>query len=448
LTDRALRMTGQHRGGAGLSRRVFLGGAAALGTAAALPALPVTATAAEDRRHRGGFRVSLSVSPFTEVVLGSLALTDGRRTARTVWDVQRLFDRHGASEVFVRVATRKNAKLGDAEYGFARALERARLARDLGLPLNPELGLWAVYGDITRQPAPDFSDYPSIRLPGPWNTLTLEQMERALRQYGALVARQLLATGVRVNYWDLGNEVEWGVAGVAIKSFDQTGYVPPDAVDPAIGQMTAVQLLAMPEADRIAWLQQHLWPYVGRLLAAVAQGVRSVDRAARLSTHLANIAVQDASSPVAFWEAMHQAGYHPDQFGTSFYPTNGDPGDRRAVFLGIADVLRQRFGKRTFFAEFSYPSDVMGLPFPWNNTQAGYPQTPDGQSRYLHDLVTQSFESGAVSGIRPWAPDYCLASGGWTPMSLFTEDGIAKPALSAIQDSLFTARMRSSDAGR
>ena len=50
-------------------------------------------------------------------------------------------------------------------------------------------------------------------LPGPWNTLTLEQMERALRQYGALVARQLLGTGVRVNYRDLGNEVDWGVAG-------------------------------------------------------------------------------------------------------------------------------------------------------------------------------------------------------------------------------------------
>lgn len=310
MTDRALCMTGRHRGGAGLSRRAFLGGAAALGTAAALPALPVAATAAEDRRHRGGFRVSLSVSPFTEAVLGSLALTDGRRTASTVREVQRLFNQHGATEVFVRVATRTQARLGDAEYGLARALERARLARDLGLPLNPELGLWAVYGDITRQPAPDFSDYPSIRLPGPWNTLTLEQMEAALRQYGALAARQLLATGVRVNHWDLGNEVEWGVAGVAIKS----------------GQM--------------------------------------------------------------------------------------------------------------------------GPPFAWNNTQAGYRQTPDGQDRYLRDLVAQAAATAAVAGIRPWAPDYCLASGGWEPMSLFTEDGIAKPALSAIEDSLLAARMRSSDAGR
>ena len=224
LTDRAQYTTGQHRSPAVLSRRAFLGGAAALGAAAALPARPAVGRTSGGRHHRGGFRVSLSVSPFTEAVLASLALADGHETARTVKAVQRLFDRHGATEVYARVATRQHARLGDAEYGWARALERARLARDLGLPLNPELGLWAVYGDITRQPAPDFSDY------------------------------------------------------------------------------------------------------------------------------------------------------------------------------------------------------------------------------YLRDLVTQSVESRAVSGIRPWGPDYCLSSGGWAPMSLFNQTGVAKPALTAIQDALRASRMRSSDA--
>jgi len=406
-----------------------------------LPAWPGAAKSARDDRLRGGFRVSLSVSPVTETVVESLSLTDGGLTAATVAEVQRLFNRHGATEVFVRAATLEHARSGDAEYGFSRAIERARLARDLGLPLNPELGLWAVYGDIRAQPAPDFSDYPSIRLPGPWTSLTLPQMEHALRQYGALAARQFLATGVRVNYWDLGNEVDWGVAGVAIRGFDPTGYSPPDAVDPAIGQMSAVQLLQMPEADRIAWLQQHMWPYVGRLLAAVAQGVRSVERAARFSTHLGSIAVQDVTFPVAFWAAMNRAGYCPDQFGTSLYPTNGDPGDRRAVFLNIAGALQQRFGKQLFFAEFGYPSGQMGPPFAWNTTQAGYPQTPDGQFRYLRDLVASSAATGAVGGIRPWGPDYCIASGPWAPMSLFNEDGGAKSGLVAIEDGLHTSRI-------
>src|SRR6266581_3206801 len=359
-------MRSRQSGPAAPGRRVFLGGAAAVGAAAVLPVRPGAVKSAPDDRHRGGFRVSLSVSPVTESVLGSLSLTDGGRTAGTVAHVQRLFGRHGATEVFVRVATLAHARSGDAEYGFARAIERARLARQLGMPLNPELGLWDVYGDIRRQPPPDFSDYPSIRLPGPWTTLTLGQMERALRQ--------------------------------------------------------------------------HMWPYVGRLLAAAAQGVRGVDQAARFSTHLASIAVQDATFPVAFWEAMNRAGYHPGQFGTSLYPTNGDPGDRAAVFLTIARTLQRRFGRQLFVAEFGYPSGQMGPPFAWNTTQAGYPQTPDGQFRYLRDLVAASVASQAVGGIRPWGPDYCLAAGGWAPMSLFTEDGRAKPGLAAIQEGLRSSR--------
>lgn len=429
-------MNSQRPGVPGPSRRAFLGGSVAFGAALALPGWPARASGGTGRDPRGAFRVSLSVSPFTEAVLGLLPLTDGGRAATTVRQVQQLLRRRGATEVFARVATLRNAPSGDAEYGFAQAMERARLARDLGLPLNPELGLWAVYGDITAQPSPDFSDYPSIRLPGTWTSLALPQMEAALRQYGALAARQILDTGVRVNYWDLGNEVEWGVAGVAVRGFNPTGYSPPDAVDPAIGQMTAQQLLALTEPDRISWLRQHMWPYVGRLLAAAAGGVRSVDPAARFSTHISGLGVDGPATPVAFWEAMSQAGYRPSQFGTSFYPTNGDPGDRRAILLDVAQALWQRFGRRLFLAECSYPSGQMGKPFPWNNAQADYPQTPDGQFRYLRDLTAMAAQAATIAGLRPWAPDYCTTSGGWQPMSLFTDDGTAKPALTSIQAGL------------
>lgn len=428
-------MNSQRPGLPGPTRRGFLGGSAAVGAALVFPAAPAIANPAPGRDRRA-FRVSLSVSPFTEAVLGSLSLTEGRGAASTVSQVQQLFSRHGANEVFARVATLRHARLGDAEYGFARAIERARLARDLGMPLNPELGLWAVYGDIGSQPPPDFSDYPSIRLPGPWTSLKLPQMEAALRQYGALVARQILATGVTVNYWDLGNEVDWGVAGVAIRGFTASNYSPPDAVDPAIGQMTAAQLLGMTEPQRISWLQQHMWPYVGRLLAATADGIRSVDPAARFSTHIADIEVTSPLTPVAFWAAMSRAGYRPHQFGTSFYPTSPGTGDRRAVLLQTAAALRQRFGTRLFLAEYSYPSGQMNPPYPWNNTQPGYPQTPDGQFRYLRDLTAMAVQAGTIAGIRPWAPDYCLASGGWQPMSLFTAGGTAQPSLTSIQTGL------------
>ena len=64
-------MRQQHRDPAP-SRRAFLGGAASLGAAAALPEWP-TAVSAPARGDHRGFRVSLSVSPFSEAVLASLA---------------------------------------------------------------------------------------------------------------------------------------------------------------------------------------------------------------------------------------------------------------------------------------------------------------------------------------------------------------------------------------
>lgn len=195
-------MSNENRSTTRPSRRAFLGGAVALGAALALPVPPAAArTDAVISKRTREFRTSLSVSPFTDAVLESVSPGDGHRRAYTLRQMQELFNRHGATEVYVRVATLRNAHLGDAEYGFAHAVERAYLARDLGMPLNPELGMWSVYGDIRNQPGPDFSDYPSIRLPAPWISLTLPEMETAFRQYGALAAQQILSTGVHVNYW-------------------------------------------------------------------------------------------------------------------------------------------------------------------------------------------------------------------------------------------------------
>jgi hypothetical protein len=158
------------------------------------------------------------VSPFTEIVLNSgTSFSDGSITATTVEGLQRLFVRHGANEVYARIATTQKYRTGFGDHSMDRGLERARMAAALHLPFNPELGLFNIYGDIRCQPAPDFAGYPSIKLPAPWASLTLDRMIEALRAYGAAASRQILATGVQVRIWDLGNEIEFGVAGVAVK---------------------------------------------------------------------------------------------------------------------------------------------------------------------------------------------------------------------------------------
>ncbi|MET7896577.1 glycosyl hydrolase 53 family protein [Streptomyces mirabilis] len=447
MTMKSYRASDDHRPANGsLHRRGFLttAGAAVAGLALtgglATPAR-AAARAASPAASGKTFRNSLSVSPFTESVLAQVKLTDGQRTAATAEGVQRLFVDHGATEMFVRVATRRVATDVDAEHGVDRALRRGRLATKLRLPLNPELGLWAVYGDISHQPGPDFSAYPSISLPGPWESLTIGQMTTALRQYGALVARQILGTGACVNVWDLGNEVEFGVAGVGIRSFTtSTGYwsyTAPDGVDPEIGKMDVYTLFTMSDSDRIAWLRTHLWPYTARIFGAVAAGIRAVDPRARFTTHTSALAMLFPGLSAAFWQAMADDGFDVHELGTSYYPTSNAAVDQLALFKSTAADLHSTFGKQVFVAETGYPSGIMQPPFAWNFPVVGYPQTQQGEYEFLRDLTAWGASTGHLAGMRPWAPDYCTA--GWQPMSHFTVSGAlgtAEPVLDSIADGL------------
>jgi arabinogalactan endo-1,4-beta-galactosidase len=383
------------------------------------------------------FRDSLSVSPFTELVLGGgTSFTDGKITATTLDGVQRLLMSHGANEVYARIATTQKYRTGFGDHSMDAGLKRARMAKELGLPFNPELGLFNIYGDIRCQPSPDFSDYPTIKLPGSWTSLTLEQMTVLLGFYGATAARQILDTGVRVRIWDIGNEVEFGVAGVAVRpmpgSCDDTAggrywYRAPDAVDPAIGKMSFEVLVGMPEDKRIAWLSQHVWPHEARILAAVAAGVRSVDPRARFSTHVSGVSATQPKLATAFFKAMREGGYSPDELGVSYYPTSSsNPKDRMQAFKDMATQVRRELGKPVFIAEFGYPAGTMSGMFSWNDAVAGYPQTPEGQANFVRDLVAWGTSEKVLSGIRPWAPD--LAAPGWAPMSLFEREGkVVKP---------------------
>ena len=433
-----------------LTRRAVLARAGMLGAALTLPA--GLAGPAEAAYRAGGpfscdprFRASLSVSPFAEAVLKQVSLSDGKRTARTMKALQQLFNAHGATEVYSRIATSKDAPGGDSNTGWASQLSRARLARDLGMPFNPEIMLCGTYGDAsTYQDPPIFDSYPQIRLPGRWLSLTLDQMLPAMRQYGELVARQILSTGVRVNYWDLGNEVENGIAGVCVYPlFPITNYQAPNNVDPLIGTQSTAGFVAEGETARIAFCRQHLWPYVAKLIAAARDGIRSVDHDARFSTHISDFAQSTTATQVAFWETARDNGYLPDLLGTSYYPTDGKtttgPLDKFQWFKDVATALGQTFNRQMFIAEYGYPSATMPPPYPFNDQVPGYTQDEAGQYAFTHDLVAWGVKSGRLKGLRPWAPDYCTQSG-WQPMSWFDlptpSTTRPKPVLHATSDAV------------
>lgn len=404
------------------------------------PAAASPAPRAED------FRISLSVSPFTEMVLKTgIAFTDGKTTAQTPEELQRLFMKYGANEVYARIATSHKTTPGFGDHSLELGLARARLARSLGLPFNPEIGLFKVYGDLRCQPSPDFSEYPELKVLGPWESLTIGQMLPVLRAYGAIVAKAILDTGAKVRIWDLGNEIELGMAGVAPRPIagqceDYTGgpgwYKPPDKIDPEIGKKTIQELLKMPEAERIAWLQAHIWPHLARMFVAVAEGIRSVDPGAKFSTHVSGATAPLPKQAVAFYKAMREGGFVPDELGFSFYPTfTNQPPDRLEAFKQTVILVNSEFHRPVFLAEFAYAaaSDPSSGIFSSANAIPHYPLTPQGQADFMRDLADWGKTRG-LSGIRPWGPDTAISV--WQPFALFEVKGktaVARPALAAIQ---------------
>lgn len=395
---------------------------------------------------RPAFRNTLSLGLNAERALeNGIRFTDGKRTATDVEGLQRLFVAHGATEIYARIGTSRTAKLGALANSLERGLERARLARKLGLALNPELGLWIAYGGVA-----DFSEWPDLGVAKPWTAMTLKERVPVARGFAAGVARALLATGVGIDSWHLSGD-ERGIGGLTLPPWGPFGgrnYVAPDVIDPAIGRIDAARFEVSLVAERIAFCRAHLWPAMGRLLAAMAEGVRSVDRAARFSLHVGSGSTVSYQPElvIAFFRAMAEAGFAVDQPAICFFPANaGTPADRVAGFKDTVVAVRKALGKPLYIAEAGYPVGpvIMGgaaNPFDWGQATPGYPLGADGQARIIRDIVRWGMRSGSLSGIRQWGPDD--VTGGWAPLSLFDLDGTlarARPALGAVAAGLRAA---------
>lgn len=401
------------------------------------------------------FRAALCLDSWAEVMFGAgFTFSDGGAVARSPRDLQELYCHRGGTEMFAFVSTERSKSKEGEDRSLGAALRRARLAAEIGLPFNPQFGLFATYGDVRFQPPPCFEEYPELgERARDWDALDLGGKEEVLRLYGRLVAEEVLATGARVDVWDVGNEVDFGVAGVALRPFgpgtvaagdDFPGaggteqYRPPDEVSPAIGAMTVAELMSMPEDEAAGWLAENLWPSEGRLLAAFASGVRQVQPGARFSTHLSNSWRPQLA--LAFWRGVEAGGYVPDEVGCSFYP-GGHGGDSLSRFQQTVGLLWDELGKETFVAEYASAAAPIPEGLPWamlGHEVDGYERTEAGQ----HDLLAEVISWGRgnhVSGLRYWAPGLALPV--WQELCLFRSgssgrDLVARPAIGAFAEAL------------
>ena len=404
------------------------------------------------------FRVALSLSPFTlnQFEAGYSFNVNGK-TATTPAQLQQIYCDLGATEMYVRLATKRHktykpdGSLDNTTDGkpdenanahtFDQVMQTCRIAASLNIPINPEVMCAYIYMDMDGTQAPRFykADYPELYATNPtwasilkdgnakWEELSLADICTVLEIYGEFIGDSILATGATVNDWNLGNEANFGFAGIGIGM--------PNSFDQALAK-AGVMKRYMSSLFGIGWLKNHVWKYEAQTLAAVQRGIRKAyvnagldPNKAKFSTHIATV-VSTPRASAAFFTYMLEHGYDMQTAGISYYPSAPAMSfNKKKLLTKTVTRINKKCHLPVFIGEFSYPSQDMVGPFAgWNSELKGYPKNQQGQMEIYRDVIAWGKDNGLI-GIRYWAPDY---EGEWYPMSMFTFEnkvGIAKQIL-------------------
>lgn len=392
----------------------------------AIAEMNVSAAANDGETDNEEFRIALSLGQDIDDYLEQgVKYKIGDKLIDSKIDLEKADIDAGATEMFVRIATKRYDD-GDlsvdgyhaAIHNLETCLETCEIAAELDIPINPEIMCAYTYMDGFTPQGPDFSDYPEIDKPDKeWSEYTLDEMCSVLEQYGELVAEEVLATGCTVEYWNLGNEANFGFAGVTVGL--------ETAVNPELATKSVYDMYAL---DHIGadYLKENVCKYNAQMMSALADGIKKVQPDAKFGTHVA--CQNDAYFNITYYNTLKEYGMDLDQAGISIYPTNEAAnysddymGDMKEVIKAVVEECDLPM----FIAEYSYPTKEMtGQLDTWDVPVPGYDLSIADQARFTADFVDWCKDNG-VSGIRPWGPDVL---GDWEPMSFFTYDPETKIA--------------------
>lgn len=399
-------------------------------------------TPAEDTSE--SFRTALSLSPFSLPQFEKgYTFKVGNKTASTPEELQTIYREKGATEMYCRIATKRHVTQEDVTDGepdsnanvhtFDQGIELCKIAAKLHVPINPEIMCAYTYMDMETQQAPRFEEYPEIyalQNGRDWTELTLEEICAVLEAYGAFVGEAILKTGCTVNDWNLGNEANFGFAGISLGL--------KTAVNPKLEKLPDFMRYILP-TFAVGWLERNLWQYDAKAYAAVKSGILSaydklgIDASGvRFSTHIATV-VATPKSCAAFFNCMKKNGYEMETAGISYYPSAPSLYLNKEILLKkTVTAINRKCGLLVFIGEFSYPSGEMDGPFAgWSKKMKGYEMDQAGQAALYADVISWGKTHG-LAGIRYWAPDF----EGWYAMSMFefeNKTGTAKEILTEMQ---------------
>ena len=388
------------------------------------------------------FRVSMSAMNHwedgTDYYSYDYTYTDGTRTATNIKELQQMYNAYGATEMYVRInTTRHYPEESVNDYYHARmhcldeSLKACVVAAELDMPINVELGCFAAYSDAFESQYPDFSEYTDEELGityptdesgkrKEWKDMSIEEICLVLKGYGRFVATKVNEVGAKVEYWDLGNETNYGFGGVMMP------------LESAVSKATSKSFWVtyLKSGFGADWLAENIWCYNGQMFAALAEGIREVYPNAKFSSHLSTV-TWGPDYVVKYFETLKENGYAVDQAGISYYPNaTGVVLDKIAQIKQIVLAVNEKLGVNVMLAEYGYANETglaSGTFSSWSNKVYGYELNDEDDAKFLSELITWGKKNG-MAGIRPWAPELDWAMP-WFDFDKETKTATAKTAL-------------------
>lgn len=249
----------------------------------------------------------------------------------------------------------------------------------------------------------DWADYVKQPAPAVWKELSFDDKVKAVEAYAERVTRHFAESGVVVEEFEIGNEIDFGICG----EFEEEW-----------GKRVSVE-----------YMQARIWPRVATIVRAAQAGIRKVSPDAKFVLHLTQW--WNPSYCSAFFKTMLGAGVEVDFAGLSFFPTSDLSKENSfEFFLKQTEELYRSVRRPLVICEYAYPSELKfgGQFSTWNQPVAGYGLDESGQAAWLGDFLKQLRSVGYFDGAFYWSPEW-YASDMWNAFALFDAQGRAKPAL-------------------
>jgi len=283
------------------------------------------------------------------------------------------------------------------------AMSLADRACKADLKIQPTIFLSDVWSDLYKQPQPKI-----------WAPFGFNDKLKLIEAHTSKAIKELMSMRDRCAYYQIGNEIDYGLCGIFAHDKKK-------------------------RRDH-EWLKRRIWPLEAKVLKEAIRAIRIHDEKP-IALHLGKW--WDLKLSESFLSSMDEFGVCYEIVCFSFYPAMFSSGFDPLVQLM---ELAKSSGKAMAIAEYAYPSKPpKGLLWYMNKPSADYPLTPEGQSSWIRDFLTQCLKLN-IRGAFYWSPELYLTKYdndrvpiemplgfGWGPMSFFDEDGCIRPCASSLK---------------